>query len=151
MRACATSDPERAVQRVTAMTILTLAKPDSALEILRETASRGPDGSRHVAAGVLVNLGEMPPLYGESTEPWLLVDLLTALSGGDNLEGMPTASVTGADINGRKAVDAVTYSGFGYMVWDRVSATLWSGTLFDLDGKPLNHCRLADRLLSCGS
>jgi Calcineurin-like phosphoesterase len=84
--------------------------------------------------------------FGGARPPQLVVG-----TGGDNLEGMPTASVTGADINGRKAVDAVTYSGFGYMVWDRVSATLWSGTLFDLDGKPLNHCRLADRLLSCGS
>jgi hypothetical protein len=85
LEAASGTDPERAVQRVTAITILTLAKPDSALEILRDMASRGPDGSRHVAAGVLVNLGEVPPLYGESTEPWLLVDLLTALSVG-NLE-----------------------------------------------------------------
>jgi Plasmid pRiA4b ORF-3-like protein len=89
------TDPERAVQRVTAMTILTLAKPDSALEVLREMASRGPDGSRHVAAGVLVNLGEMPPLYSESTEPWLLVDLLTALSA-DDLEEHLSESMLGA-------------------------------------------------------
>ncbi|HEY6790693.1 MAG TPA: hypothetical protein VI365_25630, partial [Trebonia sp.] len=86
------TDPERAVQRVTAITILTLAKPDSSLEILREMASRGPDGSRHVAAGVLANLGEVPPPYPESTEPWLLVDLLTALSAG-NLEEHLSESV----------------------------------------------------------
>jgi hypothetical protein len=72
-------------------------------------------------------------------------------TGGDNLEGMPTASVTGADINGRTAGNAVTYSGFGYMVWDRVDATTWTGTLFDINAKPLNHCRLSDRALSCGS
>jgi hypothetical protein len=72
-------------------------------------------------------------------------------TGGDNLEGMPTASVTGADINGRTAGNAVTYSGFGYMVWDRVDATAWTGTLFDVNAKPLNHCRLSDRALSCGS
>jgi hypothetical protein len=72
-------------------------------------------------------------------------------TGGDNLEGMPTASVAGADINGLKALNAVTYSGFAYMVWDRAGDNVWSGTLFDVDGKPLNRCRLAERALSCGS
>ena len=72
-------------------------------------------------------------------------------TGGDNLEGMPAASVTGADINGAKAVNAVTYSGFGYMVWDRLDNSSWAGTLFDANGKPLNRCRLADRALTCGS
>ena len=72
-------------------------------------------------------------------------------TGGDNLEGMPRVSVTGADINGRAALEAVTYSGFGYMVWDRVDATTWTGTLFDVGGRPINHCRLGDRTLSCGS
>jgi hypothetical protein len=43
----------------------------------------------------------------------------------------------------------VTYSGFAYMVWDR-AGNLWVGTLFDVDGKVLNHCRLLDRSLSCG-
>ena len=41
--------------------------------------------------------------------------------------------------------------GFGYMVWDRLDKTSWTGTLFDVAGKPIEHCRLADRLLSCGS
>jgi hypothetical protein len=36
------------------------------------------------------------------------------------------------------------------MVWDRLD-DVWTGTLFDIDGKPIDHCRLADRLLSCGS
>lgn len=83
--------------------------------------------------------------FGGMRPPQLVVG-----TGGDNLEGMPAAEVSGADINGRKALDAVTYSGFGYMVWDRVGS-LWSGTLFDTDGKVLNRCRLADRSLSCGS
>ena len=72
-------------------------------------------------------------------------------TGGDNLEGMPSAPVAGADINGRVALSAVTYSGFGYMVWDRVDANIWTGTLFDVNAKPLNRCRLADRVLTCGS
>jgi hypothetical protein len=83
--------------------------------------------------------------FGGARPPQLVVG-----TGGDNLEGMPTAPVTGADINGRKAVNAVTYSGFGYLVWDRVDTNIWTGTLFDVDGKPLNHCRLADRSLNCG-
>ena len=72
-------------------------------------------------------------------------------TGGDNLEGMPKASVAGADINGLKAVSAVTYSGFAYTVWDRAGINVWNGTLFDTDGKPLNRCRLAERTLSCGT
>jgi hypothetical protein len=84
--------------------------------------------------------------FGGVRPPQLVVG-----TGGDNLEGMPAASVTGADINGLKAVSAVTYSGFGYMVWDRVETNIWTGTLFDIDGKPINRCRLADRSLTCGS
>jgi hypothetical protein len=84
--------------------------------------------------------------FGGARPPQLVVG-----TGGDNLEGMPTASVAGADINGLKALNAVTYSGFAYMVWDRAGDNVWSGTLFDVDGKPLNRCRLAERALSCGS
>ena len=71
-------------------------------------------------------------------------------TGGDVLEALPPMSVMGADINGRKVVNSVTYSGFAYMVWDR-AGNLWTGTLFDANGKPLNHCRLFDRSLTCGS
>ena len=67
LEAAAGADPERAVRRVIAITILTLARPDNALEILRDMASRGPDGSRHVAAAVLANLGEVLALYPETT------------------------------------------------------------------------------------
>jgi calcineurin-like phosphoesterase family protein len=84
--------------------------------------------------------------FGGARPPQLVVG-----TGGDNLEGMPAASVAGADINGAKAINAVTYSGFGYMVWDRLDASNWAGTLFDADGKVLNRCRLAERALSCGS
>jgi hypothetical protein len=73
------------------------------------------------------------------------------LLGGDNLEGMPVAGVIGADINGLKAANAVTYSGFAYMVWDRLNRNIWSGTLFDTGGMPINKCHLADRSLSSGS
>ena len=83
--------------------------------------------------------------FGGARPPQLVVG-----TGGDNLEPKPEMSVIGDDINGRKVVDSDTNSGFGYMVWDRLG-TVWSGTLFDVDGKPLNHCRLADRRLSCGS
>jgi hypothetical protein len=59
--------------------------------------------------------------------------------------------VTGADINGREVVSAEAYSGFGYMVWDRLDKITWSGTLFDVEGNPINHCRLSNRVLSCGN
>jgi predicted phosphodiesterase len=83
--------------------------------------------------------------FGGARPPQLVVG-----TGGDNLVEAPPLSVIGADINGRKVVNSVTYSGFAYMVWDRTH-DLWIGTLFDADGKALNHCRLVDRSLSCGS
>ena len=82
--------------------------------------------------------------FGGARPPQLVVG-----TGGDNLSVVPPMSVVGADINGRKVVNSVTYAGFAYMVWDR-AGNLWTGTLFDVDGKPLNHCRLLDRSLSCG-
>lgn len=82
--------------------------------------------------------------FGGARPPQLVVG-----TGGDNLSIVPPLSVVGSDINGRKVVNSVTYSGFAYMVWDR-NGNLWVGTLFDTDGKALNHCRLLDRSLSCG-
>jgi hypothetical protein len=76
------TDPDLAGRRVAAISALTVAKPGDALEILRHAAASGPDGRRHVAAGVLANLGEEPPLYRETGQQWLLIDLLTALSAG---------------------------------------------------------------------
>jgi hypothetical protein len=82
--------------------------------------------------------------FGGSRPPQLVVG-----TGGDNLVMVPPLSVVGADVNGRKVVNSVAYSGFAYMVWDR-TGNLWLGTLFDADGKVLSHCRLIDRSLSCG-
>jgi hypothetical protein len=81
--------------------------------------------------------------FGNARPPQLVVG-----TGGDNLQALPPLSVIGADINGIKVTDSVTYSGFGYMVWDR-AGTAWSGTLFDVNGRPINRCRLANRTLSC--
>jgi Calcineurin-like phosphoesterase len=81
--------------------------------------------------------------FGGARPPQLVVG-----TGGDNLQALPPLSVIGADINGAKVADSVTYSGFGYMVWDR-AGNAWSGTLFDVNGRPINHCRLANRALSC--
>jgi hypothetical protein len=81
--------------------------------------------------------------FGSVRPPQLVVG-----TGGDNLAALPPFSVIGADINGAKVVDSATYSGFGYMVWDRAGSA-WSGTLFDVNGRPINHCRLANRSLGC--
>ena len=70
-------------RRVAAIAVLTEIKPDAARAILRETAANGSDGRRHVAAGVLANLGEELPRYRETTQQWLLIDLLTALRAGN--------------------------------------------------------------------
>ena len=83
--------------------------------------------------------------FGGIRPPQLVVG-----TGGDTLEQMPPMSVTGTDVNGGKVVNFATYSGFGYMVWDHLD-NIWVGTLFDVDGKIITHCRLADRSLNCGS
>jgi len=83
--------------------------------------------------------------FGGTRPPQLVVG-----TGGDNLAARPPMSVIGADINGARVVDSVTYSGFGYMVWDRAGSA-WSGTLFDVNGRPINRCRLVNRTLGCGS
>ncbi len=82
--------------------------------------------------------------FGGSRPPQLVVG-----TGGDNLVKVPPLSVIGSDINGRRVTNSVTYSGFAYMVWDRTGSS-WIGTLFDVAGKALSHCRLLERSLSCG-
>lgn len=77
------TDPDLAGRRVAAIAVLTKVKPDHARAILREMAANGSDGRSHVAAGVLANLGEELPLYRETTQQWLLIDLLTALRAGN--------------------------------------------------------------------
>lgn len=89
------ADPGLAGRRVAAITVLTMVRTDDARAILREVAATGPDGRRHVAAGVLANLGEEPPLYRETTQQWLLIDLLTALSAGNLSENL-TPDLMGA-------------------------------------------------------
>jgi hypothetical protein len=83
--------------------------------------------------------------FGAARPPQLVVG-----TGGDVLEPTPRMSAIGDEINGRRVLDSTTMSGFGFMVWDRMGAGLWAGTLFDVDGKPSSRCRLADRTLSCG-
>jgi hypothetical protein len=104
----------------------------------------GPDmpaGVRMIVAGHIHFFQAVD--FGGVRPPQLVVG-----TGGDNLEKMAPMSMVGADINGAKVADSVTYAGFGYMVWDR-SGNTWSGTLFDVNGRPINHCRLANRALSC--
>ncbi len=83
--------------------------------------------------------------FGGVRPPQLVVG-----TGGDALSPMPPLTVVGAEINGGVVKNSVTFSGFGYMIWDR-SGSDWLGTLFDTGGKPLRHCRLASRSLVCDS
>jgi hypothetical protein len=68
---------------------------------------------------------------------------------GDWLEPQPKKELTGMDVNGLRAVQATTYSGFGYMIWDK-TGTQWSGVLYDPSGKPLGSCKLDGRSIACG-
>jgi hypothetical protein len=102
-----------------------------------------PSGVRMEAAGHIHFFQAVD--FGSARPPQLVVG-----TGGDKLSVVPPTSFVGADINGRKVSASVTYSAFAYMVWDRLG-TLWVGTLFDVDGRPINRCRLLDRSLTCGS
>lgn len=83
--------------------------------------------------------------FGGGRPPQLIVG-----TGGDDAEVMPPETLVGVDVNGAKVVNAAAHAGFGYLVWDRVDAQTWTGMLFDVDGKPIERCRLADHLLRCG-
>ena len=102
-----------------------------------------PAGVRMIVSGHIHSFQAVD--FGGIRPPQLVVG-----TGGDTLEQMPPMSVTGTDVNGGKVVNFATYSGFGYMVWDHLD-NIWVGTLFDVDGKIITHCRLADRSLNCGS
>ncbi len=82
--------------------------------------------------------------FGGRRPPQLVVG-----TGGDELSRVPPMSVAGEVINGLPVVNSVTYAGFAYMVWDR-TGNIWVGTLFNAEGRPINHCRLIDRSLTCG-
>ena len=104
-----------------------------------------PQGVRMTVAGHIHFFQAVD--FGGGSPPQLVVG-----TGGDNLAVAPPVSIVGADINGHKVVNSVTYSGFAYMVWDRTgdrTGDSWTGTLFDVDGKALDRCRLLDRSLTC--
>ena len=82
--------------------------------------------------------------FGGNRPPTLVVG-----TGGDALAQMAPMSVAGSDINGLPVINSVTRLGFGYMVWDRAGAE-WNGTLYDVDGRPIDRCGLLGRSLSCG-
>jgi hypothetical protein len=82
--------------------------------------------------------------FGSTHPPQLVVG-----TGGDALVTMAPMSVVGADINGLRVVGSVTRLGFGYMIWEH-NDTEWLGTLYDVDAKPLDRCRLIGRSLTCG-
>jgi hypothetical protein len=82
--------------------------------------------------------------FGGARPPTLVVG-----TGGDALTTMAPMSVVGSDLNGLRVVNSVTRLGFGYMIWDRDGAQ-WLGTLYDIDGKALDRCRLVERSLNCG-
>jgi predicted phosphodiesterase len=81
--------------------------------------------------------------FGGEHPPQLVVGM-----GGDDLEPQPQASLVGATINGNRVVSSTTYSGYGYMIWDKQGA-VWVGALYDTDGGGLGTCRLEGRSLAC--
>ena len=82
--------------------------------------------------------------FGGARPPQLIVG-----TGGDELVQMEPMSMIGININGKPVVNSITRLGFGYMIWERSDAD-WLGTLYDVDSKPIDRCRLVARSLSCG-
>lgn len=82
--------------------------------------------------------------FGGRRPPTLVVG-----TGGDVLTTMAPMSVVGSDVNGLPVVNSVTRLGFGYMIWEREGQD-WRGTLYDVEGQPIDRCRLVGRSLTCG-
>jgi hypothetical protein len=117
---------------------------DNVVENSVQDAALGTDMPRGVRMFVSGHIHFFQAVdFGGERPPQLVVG-----TGGDNLEPLPTMSLVGSRINGKTVRKSAAYSGFAYMVWDR-SGDSWLGTLFDVKGKPLNHCRLVGSSRSC--
>jgi predicted phosphodiesterase len=82
--------------------------------------------------------------FGGTRPPQLIVG-----TGGDELVRMEPMSMVGTQINGKTVTNSLTRLGFGYMIWER-AGTDWAGTLYDVEAKPIDHCKLTGRSLGCG-
>lgn len=71
--------------RGNAIVSLTLIAPAADRDLLWSAAADGPDGSRHVAAAALVNLGEKPASFSGAVQQWLTIDTLAAMRSVDAL------------------------------------------------------------------
>jgi hypothetical protein len=100
-----------------------------------------PSGVRMLVAGHIHFFQAVD--FGGKAPPQLVVG-----TGGDNLAPIPPMSLAGSQINGKMVSAASAYSGFAYMVWDRVGE-VWTGTLFGFDGSALDSCKLTARSLIC--
>lgn len=65
--------------------MLTLIAPAAHRDLLRSAVSEGPDGSRHVAAAALVNLGEQPAGFPGAMQHWVTIDTLAGMRSLDAL------------------------------------------------------------------
>jgi hypothetical protein len=85
LEAAANDDPDRALLRGNAIVSLTLIAPTTHRDLLRSAAAGGPDGSRHVAAAALVNLGEQPAGFPGAIQHWVTIDTLAGMRSLDAL------------------------------------------------------------------
>lgn len=83
--AAAGDDPGRALLRGNAIVSLTLIAPAAHRDLLWSAVCEGPDGSRHVAAAALVNLGERPADFPGVIQHWVTIDTLAGMRSLDSL------------------------------------------------------------------
>lgn len=85
LQAAAGLDPDGALLRGNAVASLALIAAAAHRDLLRAAVSDGPDGSRHVAAAALVNLGEEPAGLSGTIKHWLTIDMLSGMGSSDAL------------------------------------------------------------------
>jgi Plasmid pRiA4b ORF-3-like protein len=83
--AAAGDDPDGALLRGNAIVSLTLIAPAAHRGLLRSAAADGLDGSRHVAAAALANLGEEPADFARGIRHWVTIDTLAGMRSSDAL------------------------------------------------------------------
>jgi hypothetical protein len=89
LKAAAGDDLDGALLRGNAIVSLTLIAPTTHRDLLVTAAATGPDGSRHVAAAALADLGENPACFAGVIQHWVTIDTLAGMRSIDALADLP--------------------------------------------------------------
>lgn len=70
-------------------------------DVLRSATVDGPDGTRHVAAAALLNLGDEPVGFAGAIQHWVTIDTLAGMRSIDALEDLapPLLGIVGSAVD----------------------------------------------------